>query len=79
MKYTRCPYNDSSKIICKVTKTDYVWFEFLWIRRYELLKLVYVHFSRTLVSRGQNVQRKSQFKELSAFKIDLNKTAYRIC
>ena len=30
MKYTRCPYNN----IHKVTNTDYVWFEFLWIRRY---------------------------------------------
>ena len=34
IKYTRCPYNNIIQNIHKVTKTDYVWFEILWIRRY---------------------------------------------
>ena len=34
MKYTRYPYNNVIQNIHKLTKTDYVWFEFLWIRRY---------------------------------------------
>ena len=36
---------------------------------YELLKLVQVHSSRTLVSRGQNVQCKSQFREFQPSKL----------
>ena len=59
-KYTRCPYNNIIQNIHKVTKTDYVWFEFLWIRRY--FDLVMVGSGSYKSKNGSDLSPKYKFK-----------------